>query len=74
MTTSGSQPTGSAGKANGRNPVDGSMEKSDEGVVPVIRRRQPPKAGEGRPKAEGNQKHETIDGILCPIPMSIEGS
>jgi hypothetical protein len=42
------------------------MKESDEGVVPMIRRRQPPNAGEGRPEAEGNPLLQTANGILCP--------
>lgn len=70
MTTRGDKPTGPTGKANGLNPVGGSLEKSDEGVVPMNRPKAAAEDGEGRPEAEGNLSQPTSDGAQNPAPMS----
>jgi RNA-directed DNA polymerase len=61
---------GSAGKAVGRNPADGSLEKSDEGVVPANSAKASAEQGEGRPEAEGNPSQPTIGEALHSPVMS----
>lgn len=66
MTTNGDVPKGPTGKANGRNPGGGGMEKSDEDVVPMNQPKAQAEEGEGRSKAEGNSFQPTTDGALNP--------
>lgn len=70
MTTKGNEPKGPTGKTNGRNPVGGSLEKSDEGVVPMNCPKAAAEDGEGRPEAEGNPNQPPTDGAQDPSPMS----
>ena len=50
--------------------MSGSLETSDEGVVPMNRPTAAAEDGEGRPETEGNPRQPTIDGTLIPPSMS----
>jgi RNA-directed DNA polymerase len=70
VTASGDKPLGPTGKAIGRNPEGGSLEKSDEGVVPMNRPKAAAEGGEVRPEAEGNLCQPTMDGAQDPSEVS----
>ena len=70
MLADGDELKAPAGKAVGRNPVDRSTEKSDEGVIPQNPLKAAAEAREGRPKTKGNSIQSTVSGALDPQETS----